>query len=302
MDIYHGQTDYYPYGLPKASAPGFHARHRYSGKEFETRGGLNALDFHARLQLPTTGQFSRPDPQAIKTPWHSTYLYCAGNPINMTDKSGMREWPVDYPYKGVYPINSDDYGVNESYRGHPHGGVDINIGNSDFDLGAPVYATHDGVVVRVVDLNDPSTKDSNGGGSRVKIESEDGAVSTFYMHLQTVEDNIVVGTKVSENQRIGTIGGSGSGVMQKYSPHLHYEMSLFGRPISPSNSKTELKDPQTYIGLKNIVLPEATITFQPRAEMPVPILTNPNITMPTQGTELDSNVLQPSKKILPTSK
>ncbi len=290
------QTDYYPYGLPMATSTGAAVnRYKYSGKEFDTRGGLNSYDFHARRYAPALPLFDCLDPKAIYTPWHSTYLYCAGNPINMTDKSGMREWPVDNPYKGVHPINSDDFGVKSSDRGHPHGGVDINIGSSDFDLGAPVYATHDGIVVRVVDLNKPSTSDTNGGGSRIKIQSEDGAVSTFYMHLNTVEENIVEGAKVTENQVIGTVGGSGKGELSHYSPHLHYEINLLGNPISPSNSKTELKDPQSYIGLKNIDLPEATVTFQPRIELAAPVLTKPDLTIPPRKPEFELNVLQSTK-------
>ncbi|MDE5607939.1 MAG: RHS repeat-associated core domain-containing protein [Muribaculaceae bacterium] len=84
--------DYYPYGLPKASAPGSISRYKYSGKEFETRGGLDLYDFNARLQLPTTGLFSRPDPKAWDAPWNNTYLYCSANPINRIDPTGQTDF------------------------------------------------------------------------------------------------------------------------------------------------------------------------------------------------------------------
>ncbi|MDE5608619.1 MAG: RHS repeat-associated core domain-containing protein, partial [Muribaculaceae bacterium] len=87
--------DYYPYGLPKASNPGYVSRYKYSGKEFETRGGLDLYDFEARMQLPAAGLFSRPDPKAIKTPGLNTYLYCAANPIMYTDPTGEDVWKIN---------------------------------------------------------------------------------------------------------------------------------------------------------------------------------------------------------------
>ncbi|MDE5607382.1 MAG: hypothetical protein K2I64_00410 [Muribaculaceae bacterium] len=77
------QTDYYPYGLPMATSTGAAVnRYKYSGKEFDTRGGLDFYDFDACLQFPTTGLFSRPDPKAWDYPGYNPYLYCAANPIN----------------------------------------------------------------------------------------------------------------------------------------------------------------------------------------------------------------------------
>ncbi|MDE5607449.1 MAG: hypothetical protein K2I64_00775 [Muribaculaceae bacterium] len=83
-------------GLPMATSTGAAVnRYKYSGKEFETRGGLDFYDFDARLQLPTTGLFSRPDPKAIKTPGLNTYLYCAANPIMFIDPTDEQLLLVD---------------------------------------------------------------------------------------------------------------------------------------------------------------------------------------------------------------
>ncbi len=68
--------------------------YRYGGKEWLMQEGLNYYDFAARQYDPTTGRFIHPDPLNGKYPHLSSYLYCAGNPINATDPTGM-EFIID---------------------------------------------------------------------------------------------------------------------------------------------------------------------------------------------------------------
>ena len=90
-------TDYYPYGAPMATSTGANVNpYKYSGKEYETRKGLNQYDFHARNQLPTLGLFDQPDPLADKHPDLSPYIYCNANPINFVDYNGMDTINVSY--------------------------------------------------------------------------------------------------------------------------------------------------------------------------------------------------------------
>ena len=86
------------YNLPHPEAN----RRKYGGKELLTEGGLNEHDFEARRLTPL-GSFSQPDPLAgtltdpetgdrLPVPYlcHiSPYAYCAADPINYTDPSGM---------------------------------------------------------------------------------------------------------------------------------------------------------------------------------------------------------------------
>lgn len=69
--------------------------YKYSGKEFETVGGLNRYDFHARQYDPALGLFDRPDPMATGYPWLNPYLYCAANPVMNVDPTGLDTWRIN---------------------------------------------------------------------------------------------------------------------------------------------------------------------------------------------------------------
>ncbi len=82
-------TDYYPYGLPHATA---HApevsRRKFGGKEYTTEFGFNSCDFGARLHSPLHGSFISSDPKAKDYPHLSPYSYCASDPVNFIDPTG----------------------------------------------------------------------------------------------------------------------------------------------------------------------------------------------------------------------
>ena len=94
------RNSYYPYGLPhvtgliKLQSPSATSvtgnPYKYGGKEFDTFGGADLYDFHARYHAPSTGRFMTVDPMAEKYPGISPYIYCAGNPIAYIDPDGMQ--------------------------------------------------------------------------------------------------------------------------------------------------------------------------------------------------------------------
>lgn len=90
--------DYYPYGEPwqewdwtlADTYPTFNKnRFLYGGKERITQFGLSLYNFEARMYRAPLGRFSTPDKKAIDTPWLSPFAYCACNPVNFTDPTGM---------------------------------------------------------------------------------------------------------------------------------------------------------------------------------------------------------------------
>ena len=93
-------TDYYPYGLPHASATAPTVnRRKYGAKELTTDHGLNLYDFAARWHNPAFPHFTTPDPLAEKYYSTSPFAYCAADPINLIDPTG--ESPV-YDMGGNY--------------------------------------------------------------------------------------------------------------------------------------------------------------------------------------------------------
>ena len=93
------RNSYYPYGLPhvtgliKLQSPSATSvtdnPYKYGGKKYDTFGGTDLYDFHARYHAPSTGRFMTVDPMAEKYPGISPYIYCAGNPIAYIDPDGM---------------------------------------------------------------------------------------------------------------------------------------------------------------------------------------------------------------------
>ena len=85
------QTDYYPYGMPMADVNSASAQpFKFGGKELEREGGMDFYDFEARRLDFALGRFTSPDPLCEQTPEISPYAYCAADPVNFIDPTGMQ--------------------------------------------------------------------------------------------------------------------------------------------------------------------------------------------------------------------
>lgn len=132
------------------------------------------------------------------------------SPIEMVSAPVTTRW--DWPLggrNGALAYNAQAFLTNN------HLGDDFNgIGGWNSDLGDPVYASADGVVVF-------SGWPADGWGNVVILlhEMPDGElVESFYGHLDSI--HVPVGARVRRGETVGTVGNA-AGV---YLAHLHFEI------------------------------------------------------------------------------
>lgn len=139
--------------------------------------------------------------------------------------------PSIYP---VVPTKAMQQTSPFGYRSDP-----IN-GNAKFhsgiDIGGPrgtdIYATGDGVVVRV---------DYNYYGYGVVVDIDHGfGYTTRYGHL--LGASVVEGQRVSRGDKVGELGSSGRAT----GPHLHYEVLYKGNAVNPWNFFSNDITPEEY--------------------------------------------------------
>ena len=177
----------------------------------------------------------------------------------------------DTPDDGYY--NALDFNVAQDLGSGPtyHLGEDWNgEGGGDTDLGDPVYAIANGVVVAVVDDQGSAT---SGFGNHVVVRHDlaapiviDGQtvthVHSLYAHLQSAAYGadqttpISVGDAIAIGEQIGAVGKSGFADLA----HLHFELTLNDTlPTSddgynPSGAPAEWTDPSDFIESANAQL------------------------------------------------
>lgn len=119
-----------------------------------------------------------------------------------------------------------------SRRFHPVLGIYRKHDGIDYaaNTGTPVQAAGNGTVIRAGRVG--------GYGNLVELRHRDG-ITTRYAHLKRIDPAIRPGAAVSQGQRVGLVGmtGTASG------PHLHYEFRVNGVPRDPRSMKFEAGEP-----------------------------------------------------------
>ncbi|MDY6463047.1 MAG: DUF6443 domain-containing protein [Bacteroidales bacterium] len=134
--------DYFPYGEknPVTVANTGNTDYLYTGKESQNAlFGINWYDSGARFQT-TDGIFTGIDPLAEKYYHLSPYAYCAGNPVNLIDPTGMDGylvvWATDNGNVGHAGFAIDNYKEIQYYDedGNPQTRIEKTGTVSYFDL------------------------------------------------------------------------------------------------------------------------------------------------------------------------
>ncbi len=129
------QNDYYAFGLKHENpnlANHTSNRYLYNGKEEQTTGNVDLLDYGARMYDATLGRWHSVDPMAEKDFGTSSYVYCGNNPIRYIDPDGRIK--RDTNGKIVYVSN----GITGTFA-HPSGSsATLEVGYVFADDGTPI--------------------------------------------------------------------------------------------------------------------------------------------------------------------
>jgi murein DD-endopeptidase MepM/ murein hydrolase activator NlpD len=121
--------------------------------------------------------------------------------------NGSMIWPVNGPITGAF---------GEARPGHMHAGIDISAGS-----GTPIHAADAGRVVLMQGVG------ASGGYGNYTCIQHTATMSTCYAHQSRFGTSL--GAKVSQGQVIGYVGNTG----HSFGAHLHFEVRVNGRPVSP---------------------------------------------------------------------
>lgn len=173
---------YYPYGVLMAdiSTNPDKQKYKYGEKELDRAYGLDLYDFEARRQDPIIGgRFTSVDPMAGDYNWLSPYAYCAGDPINLVDPTGMDVWMLDlvtgdvtrYAYDGMDVVCYTKGGVIVTKSYFEKGTIDGHEGKN----GGYVFFFDDNVKAK--EVFETTADNSDVEWSRIEAENRnDGSV------------------------------------------------------------------------------------------------------------------------------
>jgi len=89
-----GRNDYYPFGMRHTGGlVNQNNRYLFNGKEDQVTGGLNLLDYGARMYNPEIGRWFVPEPLSELYYGQGRYNYCLNNPVKYIDPFGL--WTKD---------------------------------------------------------------------------------------------------------------------------------------------------------------------------------------------------------------
>ena len=167
-------TAYLPYGelLVDEHSSSEDLAYKFNGKELDEETGL--YYYGARYLQPITSVWYGVDPLTEKTPSHSSYSYCLGNPIRLVDSDGRWSWPweraslIEYRGDGVFGLRMENFSKTTQRN--------FNIANNDpkcWNIGEIGISTEIGRV----SINKYVHKSYTVGRKNPGIDPKDGVIN-----------------------------------------------------------------------------------------------------------------------------
>ena len=237
--------------------------YKFGGKELDRTNNMDLYDFEARAYDPVLMRFTRPDPLAGKYYSTSPYAYCANNPVNRVDPTGM-DWIEDkkgnvFWYK---QINQDNVPKGYKYIGTEYNGISI----ISYDAYENTFGTKSLKVE--IGYTDPQKSKENSynwvqtvekddsGGPFVDYDRETKPGKENYPYYQDKYENaasrnkdgydIKYYDKPSENDPTGSFKA---------------ELSLIGDPLGIQKGN-KIYAPDTGVQGKNLYVPKFTLRYE----------------------------------------
>jgi Peptidase family M23 len=235
--------------------PSVWSRMSWKGAVAVGASGLAVLLFGGKLigTAPLASASIAPPPKApVAAPTAADAMAMLAPAPGASPESDVWYHPIPGPKRTLPERDTRRFGAaREGMRPEEcdggHCGVDIGT-----EKGMLVLVAHDGVVERVE--RDPEVGGRRGNEGRfVMVLHKGGTITTSYIHLEGIREDLRPGIPVKAGEAIGTVGDTG---VHNSGPHLHFAVSVRPTPDGP----------ELYIN------PEPLLLLWPLAKRPVATL------------------------------
>ena len=187
----------------------------------------------AIIGIPQIGFSNEPDFEIEQEDLFAKDIFHINRPIIITSNymTTIRTPKTVLVPEMFWPTDGEEVNSDFGYRRAPcsscssyHEGIDFTR-----DKGTPVYATLDGMISRIEKAGEYGLHIYIEHIATINTKTE--RWESVYAHLDSVEDELMVGNIVEGGTQIGTVGRTGLATGH----HLHFELRVEGEKVDPEH-------------------------------------------------------------------